>query len=298
MSLIPRRLQWFFIGQGIGMIVGFMAGLMTLQSSYKEPALDPSSSFERTVSVHVSLPTSNEQKSQSLQADAISGHVRILCWILTNEENHERRAVHVKATWARRCNKYIFISSEANDILPAIKLNVSEGRPLLWDETKAAFKYVYDHYINDYDWFMKADDDTYVIVENLRLMLLAHQPTEPIYFGCKFKPLVKQGYMSGGAGYILSRAALRRFAEIGLHNHSLCSADQRGDEDVQMGQCLEGVGVRAGDSRDTYGRHRMLPFMPEAHLDPGDRMVGHSFFPAYTYYRYNQVGAFFVTLVS
>uniref|UniRef100_A0A914UP70 N-acetylgalactosaminide beta-1,3-galactosyltransferase n=1 Tax=Plectus sambesii TaxID=2011161 RepID=A0A914UP70_9BILA len=135
---------------------------------------------------------------------------------------------------------------------------------------------------------MKADDDTYVIVENLRFMLLAYQPTEPIYFGCRFKLFMKQGYMSGGAGYILSRAALRRFAEIGLHNHSLCSAEQRGDEDVKMGQCLEGVGVRAGDSRDAYGRHRMLPFWPEAHLDPDDMKGQTYFFLFYTFYRYNQ----------
>ena len=47
---------------------------------------------------------------------------------------------------------------------------------------------------------MKADDDTYVIVENLKFMLQSHKPSDPIYFGCKFKPEVSQGYMSGGAG--------------------------------------------------------------------------------------------------
>lgn len=40
----------------------------------------------------------------------------------------------------------------------------------------------------------------YVIVENLRYMLTAYDPNDPVFLGCRFKPYVKQGYMSGGAG--------------------------------------------------------------------------------------------------
>ena len=47
---------------------------------------------------------------------------------------------------------------------------------------------------------MKADDDTYVIVENLRYMLKDHLSTDPVYFGFKLNQTVEQGYMSGGAG--------------------------------------------------------------------------------------------------
>lgn len=43
-----------------------------------------------------------------------------------------------------------------------------------------------------------------------RYLLKDYDTSLPMYFGRKFKQFVKQGYMSGGAGYVLSKEALRR----------------------------------------------------------------------------------------
>ncbi len=45
----------------------------------------------------------------------------------------------------------------------------------------------------------------------MRYLLKDEDPNKPIYFGHHFKTIVPQGYFSGGAGYILSKEALRRF---------------------------------------------------------------------------------------
>ena len=190
----------------------------------------------------------------------------MLCWIMTAPNNLQKKAIAVKNTWAKRCNKFIFFSSVTNSSFPTIGLNVSEGREHLTGKTINAFKYCYEHYGRQFDWFLKADDDTYIVVENLRFFLSHHNPERPIYFGHKFTPHVKQGYFSGGAGYVLSRKALEVFANRGLRNPLMCRQDG-GAEDAEIGKCLEKLNVRAGDSRDIYDRETFHPFVPIAHLE-------------------------------
>ena len=75
---------------------------------------------------------------------------------------------------------------------------------------------------------------SYVVLENLRYMLSSYNSSDPIAFGHKFKPFVKQGYFSGGAGYVLSKEATKRFVE-GLDDSAKCRTDPGGAEDVEMG---------------------------------------------------------------
>jgi len=58
-----------------------------------------------------------------------------------------------------------------------------------------------------------------------------------MYFGCRFKPYVKQGYMSGGAGYVLGREALKRFVEQALPDKKNVDKIMGGGaEDLEMGE--------------------------------------------------------------
>ncbi|XP_074538242.1 glycoprotein-N-acetylgalactosamine 3-beta-galactosyltransferase 1-A [Halichoeres trimaculatus] len=196
-------------------------------------------------------------------ADLLYQKVRVLCWVMTGPHNLESRAQHVKATWSRHCNVVVFMSSVEDPDFPTVGLGTKEGRDQLYWKTIKAFHYVHEHHLNEADWFLKADDDTYVVVDNLRLILSNHTPEEPIYFGKRFKPYTKQGYMSGGAGYVLSKEALKRFVE-GFRT-KVCTHTTP-VEDLALGQCLEKMNVLAGDSRDTLHRETFHPFVPEHHL--------------------------------
>nr|XP_053629483.1 glycoprotein-N-acetylgalactosamine 3-beta-galactosyltransferase 1-like [Cherax quadricarinatus] len=140
-----------------------------------------------------------EEDEKEVEAHKMVGRKnRILCWIPTSAENHYKRARHVKNTWARHCHLHIFFSNIKDTELDSVKLEVSDGYENLWGKTKAALVYLHKHHLHHADWFLKADDDTFVIVENLQNMLKLYDPNFPIFFGNKLKkPNISQGFMSG-----------------------------------------------------------------------------------------------------
>ncbi|KAK2185026.1 hypothetical protein NP493_247g02023 [Ridgeia piscesae] len=197
---------------------------------------------------------------------------------MTSRDNLQTKARHVRATWGRRCDKLLFASDSRDDKFPTIDINVPTGREHLTAKSMKAFDYVFEHHYDDADWFMKVDDDTYVIVDNLRYFLSSRSSSEPVYFGHIFKKFLPQGYNSGGGGYVLSREALGR---LGSRDKYSCVEDQ-GAEDVEVGRCLHSLGVYTGDTRDALGRSRFHCFPLIRHIRGA--------YPRW-YYRYDAFGA-------
>lgn len=93
-------------------------------------------------------------------ADKLFSEIKILCWVLTYPGNHQAKVPHIRNTWGKKCNKLLFMSDTADPDQPDIvALPIETGRAHLWNKTKLSMKYVHDNYINDYDWFVRADDD-------------------------------------------------------------------------------------------------------------------------------------------
>jgi glycoprotein-N-acetylgalactosamine 3-beta-galactosyltransferase len=99
-------------------------------------------------------------KYEQKLADKLFNEVKILCWVFTIPSNHKSKVVHIRNIWGHKCNKLIFMSNQTDPNYPDIvAINSPYGRHHFWNKTIEVMQYVYDNYIDDYDWFMKADDD-------------------------------------------------------------------------------------------------------------------------------------------
>uniref|UniRef100_A0A1I8FWR8 N-acetylgalactosaminide beta-1,3-galactosyltransferase n=1 Tax=Macrostomum lignano TaxID=282301 RepID=A0A1I8FWR8_9PLAT len=192
-----------------------------------------------------------------------------------------------------------------------------EGRAHLWRKVRLAFQFAGAHLLADFDYFLKADVDTFVLMPNLRsfLLSLGRRPDSAWWTGRLLRLRLGtpqrwrwQRYMSGGAGYALSRGAVRNLladragkdcgtvtsedvnmGEPGRHVHcaSFCcesSAASRGCAWMLAqllwtagGICMERRGVEFADSFDpgSEGGERFHPMSFASHLDFGAAPTTH-----------------------
>jgi hypothetical protein len=152
---------------------------------------------------------------------------RIYIAIITTEQYLATRAKAIHETWARDIdpvNKLIFyVGADCNvsyyPKLPIIRLkNVPDSVYPPQRKVFAALQHMYRYHGNNYQWFVRADDDVYIRVGRLDRLLGRLDPNEKVYLGragMGKKQDVKrlqlrshERYCMGGPGVVLSRATL------------------------------------------------------------------------------------------
>jgi glycoprotein-N-acetylgalactosamine 3-beta-galactosyltransferase len=170
-----------------------------------------------------------------------------------------------------------------------VQLDIIADHAHLWLRTRAALKYLHTHFRHEYDWFYKCDDDTYVIVENMRNYLkrpeiIQRFHREPMQMGHRFhmpegtfnfyiknetlrslwhSRYDRMVYNSGGAGYVMNRLYLDEIVEA-LPEWTCLPEEESGTmpEDAGVSFCMMWHDVYPWDARDHRGRERWHAFSP------------------------------------
>ncbi|CAG9800631.1 unnamed protein product [Chironomus riparius] len=219
--------------------------------------------LNRPNSVNLKIKNPNYVTKDSYEtklADQLYKEVRILCMVFTHPDNRKTKVPYIINTWGKKCNKLILLSTKNDSSIPEIiALNHDNGRKNLWKKTRLALEYVYKNHFNDADWFLRADDDNYIQMENLRYKLYQYHPQTSLYIGSRFaihKDDISEGYMAGG-GNVLSKKALKKFATFISRNETLCNAKQEAG-DVMVGRCIQNFAIFV-DARDSQNQKQIFP---------------------------------------
>jgi glycoprotein-N-acetylgalactosamine 3-beta-galactosyltransferase len=104
---------------------------------------------------------------------------KILCVVLTHEASHATRLDAILETWGRKCHSFIAASDKEDLSRHAHRVEAEEGYWGIWDKLMQTLRMILEKNM-DFDWILKADDDTYMIMENLHAFL-SNQTNEAAY---------------------------------------------------------------------------------------------------------------------
>ena len=192
---------------------------------------------------------------------------KLFCAIYTYSGNVNMTNA-VRETWGRRCDGAIFASDVSNEEtghfrIPTFSHN-GYGYKGMIQRTRAILAYLYDYFLNDYDFFHICGDDVYMIVENMKEFLESvevrrweSEPGHYLFAGFwAHWGKMKEGYfyLGGGSGYTMSNHALKAFVEGPLQT---CNPYQEGSaEDVWISDCARLLSNKFLYTGDTEGRQR------------------------------------------
>lgn len=176
--------------------------------------------------------------------------------VMTAKKYLASRAVAAYSTWTSSVpGKVEFFSSAGSGTVPIpvpVPVVSLAGVDDSYPPQKKSFmmlKYIHDHYLDKYEWFMRADDDVYIRGEKLESFLRSLNSSKPLYLGQTGLGMAEElgrlalepgeNFCMGGPGMIFSREVLRRMVP---HIGTCLKEMYTTHEDVEVGRCVRRFG--------------------------------------------------------
>jgi hypothetical protein len=228
---------------------------------------------------YIALQNIRTHMEQKAHHEKIKDGVKLFCAVYTYAPGGNLFTQAIQETWGKRCDGFLFASSESNQTTGHTHLPTNSphgfGYKGMAQRTRAILSYLYDNFLDDYDYFHLCGDDTYLIVENLKAFLKSTQKWEAqagldrsvpiaenyLFAGFQFswgrKKSSTTHYLGGGSGYSLSAKALKAFVEGPLQT---CNPQvENPNEDMYVSNCFDEYLMDSKnwiDTRDYDGAHR------------------------------------------
>ena len=155
----------------------------------------------------------------------VNSAVRVLCLISSLNQ-----VDFIRETWGKQCNILSLIRYEDNELA---------------GDLSEVYRYIWTKHKDDIDWFIKTDDESYVLMRNLRWFVSALNTSTPVWFNWPST--------GSGKGFVFSNETFRRLVNE-VDNVVGC-------QDVEtIGECLNALGATLIETRDHQGMERFFPF--------------------------------------
>jgi chondroitin sulfate synthase len=180
----------------------------------------------------------------------------LLIGVMTADRYISTRVKTIRETWAKTSDlvKVIFFCGEEGNKSVDFDLVRLHGVDDTYPPQKKSFsmlKYIFEHYINEFHWFVRADDDAYIRSDRLSEVLHRFDSSKDVILG---QPGVgkshekgklglgdEDNFCIGGVGVVMSRSVVRKVAPYLL---TCLNETATLHEDTELGRCIrKHVGV-------------------------------------------------------
>ncbi|XP_065883291.1 chondroitin sulfate synthase 1-like isoform X3 [Dysidea avara] len=168
--------------------------------------------------------------------------------VVTAENLLNTRGQAIYETWGKLAPGVTFFSGEGEykGTLPVVSLPGVDDTYPPQKKVYRMLKYMHDNYIDEYKWFLRADDDVYIRVPQLVQFLNTLDSSKMVYMGQpgmgkpedleRIQLHANEHYCMGGTGVIYSNKLLKRLAP---HlEDCLANVVVSYNEDLEVGRCI------------------------------------------------------------